>query len=115
MTDAFDKFIILAMHARPVPIDPYNPIPQDDSDTLRHPSPFVPIRIPVFGIVMWLNDLIVRILSVGGGPSRKTSTARSRALSDARESVEDGETTDLRHSAKASTRNRINIGRRKED
>lgn len=103
------------MHARPVPIDPYNPIPQDDSDTLRHPSPFVPIRIPVFGIVMWLNDLIVRILSVGGGPSRKTSTARSRALSDARESVEDGETTQLKHSPKASTRNRINIGRRKED
>ncbi|KAF9466335.1 etoposide-induced protein 2.4-domain-containing protein [Collybia nuda] len=118
----FPMFIILATHGRPVPLDPYNPLPQDNSDTPQHPSPFVPIRIPVFGIIMWLNDLIVRILSVGGGPSKRSSTSRNRAISDdARENVEDGDTTKL---VKANygpnvpvrpTRGRINIGRRKED
>jgi len=69
----FPAFIILAMHARPMPVDPYNPLPPIKQEGgIRHPSPFVPIRLPIFALVMWLNNLIVRILSVGGGsPPRK--------------------------------------------
>lgn len=112
------------MHARPVPIDPYVPVPpakSDEDEFIRHPSPFVPIRLPVFAIVMWLNDLIVRVLSVGGGGSGRTVTpSRSRAFSDLTESVEEGDGTELksmRRSSKAShlAGERINIGRRKAD
>jgi len=67
------QFIILAMYARPMPVDPYSPLPPNQQqDGIRHPSPLVPIRLPIFTVVIWLNDLIVRVLSVGGGsPSRK--------------------------------------------
>ena len=57
------QYIIMAMHARPVPQDPFNP---QKNDTVRYPSPLIPIRLPIFAAVIWLNDLIVRILSVGG-------------------------------------------------
>jgi etoposide-induced 2.4 mRNA len=73
-TDLFlVQFIILAMHARPMPVDPYSPLPpRKQEGGVRHPSPFVPIRLPIFALVMGLNNLIVRILSVGGGsPPRK--------------------------------------------
>ena len=61
------------MYARPVPVDPYSPLPPHQrEDPTRHPSPFVPIRLPVFAPVMWLNDFIIKVISVGGGtPSRK--------------------------------------------
>ena len=61
----------MAMYARPVPLDPYNPTisstksPSGDDDMIRYPSPLIPIRIPVFAPVIFLNDWIVRILSVG--------------------------------------------------
>ncbi|KAL0947076.1 hypothetical protein HGRIS_013217 [Hohenbuehelia grisea] len=86
----FPAYIIMAMHARPVPRDPYNPtsdaptVPQGtQDDSIRHPSPLVPIRLPIFTVVLWLNDWIVRILSVGGGGGgKRTNNGRSRALSD---------------------------------
>lgn len=91
------------MHASPRPLDPYNPSSSEHtSSEIRHPSPFIPIRVPVFGLVIWLNDAIVRVLSVGSGPvssggamsptssGKKMGYGRGRALSDAVESVEEG-------------------------
>ncbi|KAF8188372.1 hypothetical protein BJ912DRAFT_1022504 [Pholiota molesta] len=81
----------------PVPTDPYNPMPlisqrAQENDTIRHPSPFVPIRLPIFAIVIWLNDAIVRILNVIGGRPivRHQAAAQMRRFSDASENAEDG-------------------------
>lgn len=90
------QFIIMAMHAHPTPVDPYNPT-GDQHEQLRHPSPFIPIRIPLFSPVVWINDLVIRAISligsVGGaaGRSNPGSSRRLRALSDSVESVEEGE------------------------
>lgn len=121
----------MAVHARPAPIDPYNPMPPSkahpgDSEIIRHPSPFVPIRLPIFSIVIWSNDSIVRVLNViGGRPSvRHKEAARSRAFSDASEQAEDGGSIELNAfqkpppSKSKSMRpagGRINIGARKYD
>jgi len=94
----FPAYIIMAMHARPVPADPYNPMPPlppsrpGENEIVRHPSPFVPIRLPIFALVIWLNDAIVRVLNViAGRPvARYKAATRSRAFSDASESAEDG-------------------------
>ena len=121
----------MAMHARPVPIDPYNPIPPSkthpgETEIIRHPSPFVPIRLPIFSIVIWSNDTIVKILNaIGGRPIvRHKEAARSRAFSDASEMVEDGGSVELNAYQKSLTSKsksvrpaggRINIGARKYD
>ena len=94
----FQQYIIMAMHAKPVPADPYNPMPPlpasrpGENEVVRHPSPFVPIRLPIFALVIWLNDGIVRVLNaIAGRPVvRHKTTARSRAFSNASESAEDG-------------------------
>lgn len=79
------QYIIMAMHAQPVPQDPFNP---QKNDAVRYPSPLIPIRLPVFAAVIWLNDLIVRILSLGGsvgeprhkkGPSNSSERAEEGA------------------------------------
>ncbi|KAF6764777.1 etoposide-induced protein 2.4-domain-containing protein [Ephemerocybe angulata] len=150
----YPAYIILAMHAHPHPIDPYNPqspsqspstYPPPAEDTIRHPSPFIPIRVPVFALVIWLNDTIVRILSVGGvrppttqqaGQSSVSSFSssggaggrgRGRALSDASlaESVEMGEIGVDPGAASVGmagvqvrgrpVRERVTLGRRKVD
>ncbi|GBE82613.1 etoposide-induced protein 2.4-domain-containing protein [Sparassis latifolia] len=84
------SFIIMAMHARPVPLDPFNPAwPRahgEQEAEIRHPSPFVPIRLPIFAPVLWLNDGIARALSVGGGAGAR----HRRVSSDSAESVEEG-------------------------
>ena len=125
----------MAMHARPAPIDPYNPMPPSkartgDNEVIRHPSPFIPIRLPIFRIIIWLNDSIVRVLNVIGGRPivRHKEAARSRAFSDASESAEDGDavhTVELKTFQKSlssrrstpmrPTSGRINIGARKYD
>ncbi|KAJ7685033.1 etoposide-induced protein 2.4-domain-containing protein [Mycena polygramma] len=115
----FPLYTIMAMHARPVPDDPYNPARSDDNDVIRHPSPFIPIRLPIFALVMWLNDWIVRAVSVGGGSGAGPRTfKRNRAFSDGTDSVEEGggsgmEAEDPKPVRPA--RGRINIGRRKID
>lgn len=94
----FQKYIIMAMHAKPVPADPYNPMSPlpasrpGENEVVRHPSPFVPIRIPIFALVIWLNDGIVRVLNVIAGRPvvRHREAARNRAQSNASESAEDG-------------------------
>ena len=93
----------MAMHARPSPIDPYNP---SGGEVLQHPSPYIPIRIPIFAPVTFLNDSIIWFISVstrtaanlaGGGSSSSGISAMSglgtghrRTLSDGVESVEEG-------------------------
>lgn len=90
----FPAFIIMAMHARPVPQDPYNPAPSTEStNTVRFPSPLIPIRMPIFTIVIWLNDLIVRVLSVGGS----AGVRRRRTTSDIAEQAEEGTGLELRN------------------
>ncbi|KAF8061563.1 etoposide-induced protein 2.4-domain-containing protein [Lyophyllum atratum] len=86
----------------------------DEAELIRHPSPFVPIRLPIFALVMWLNDTIVRVLSVG--PRKRP--AHGRTLSDTTDSVEEGENMELKEAPRPTirpARGRINIGRRKAD
>lgn len=99
----------MAMRTRPLPIDPYNPSltsrsandDQQEDEIVRHPSPFIPIRIPVFALVIWINDAIVRILNaLGGRPVVRHGHRHSLSMnyrrgrydrdSDAEESMEDG-------------------------
>jgi etoposide-induced 2.4 mRNA len=121
----------MAMHARPAPIDPYNPMPLSkahpgETEVIRHPSPFVPIRLPIFSIVIWSNDSIVRVLNViGGRPAvRHKEAARGRAFSDASETAEDGGFVELNAFQKSPPSKRkfmrpaggrFNIGARKYD
>lgn len=78
----------MAMHARPVPQDPFNPqLSAEKQDTVRYPSPLIPIRLPIFAVVIWLNDLIVRILSVGGSVGEPR---HNRAPSNSSETAEEG-------------------------
>jgi len=102
----------MAMHARPLPVDPYSPV-NPENDMIRHPSPFVPIRLPIFALVLFLNDWIVKVLTVGGGGSRSR-----RSLSDAANNVEEARLFDAQSSQPTEsnpTRARIHIGRRKFD
>jgi len=106
------------MDAQPMPKDPYNPLPPSgqgaEPDIVRHPSPFVPIRLPIFALVMRLNDAIVWVLSAG--PVGKRAPVRSRAFSDTAESAEEGDTAKLTRVGPARPAvNRIHLGRRKLD
>ncbi|KAG8217887.1 EI24-domain-containing protein [Butyriboletus roseoflavus] len=84
----FPAYIIMAMYARPVPQDPFNPhLSSEKHDAVRYPSPLIPIRLPVFAMVIWLNDLIVRILSVGGSVGQPR---HNRAPSISSERAEEG-------------------------
>ncbi|KAH7912123.1 etoposide-induced protein 2.4-domain-containing protein [Hygrophoropsis aurantiaca] len=92
----FPAFIIMAMHAKPIPQDPYNPIPNtasDSVDVVRYPSPYLPIRVPVFAVVIWLNDRIVQVLSVSGSGGTQR---HHRTLSDSSEQVEEGARTEMK-------------------
>ena len=90
----------MAMYARPVPLDPYNPArgtAHDDAGGAggaRYPSPLLPIRVPVFAPVLFLNDWLVRLLSVGtagGSGAGGGGAGHRRALSDGVESIEEGD------------------------
>jgi len=109
----FPLYIILAMGARPVPIDPYNP-QASDADPIKHPSPFIPIRLPVFALVLWMNDALTRLLSIGS--SAGSSGGRARTLSDHGESIEEGDMMQRRSRQPArGVTDRVRIGRRKVD
>ena len=87
------QYIIMAMHARPVPLDPYNPSRGGggaDDGGVRYPAPLLPIRVPVFAPVLFLNDWIVRVLSVGTAVGRAGAGGHRRVLSDSVESIEEG-------------------------
>ncbi|KAI6117735.1 etoposide-induced protein 2.4-domain-containing protein [Pisolithus croceorrhizus] len=82
----FPAYIIMAMTARPAPQDPYNPL--SSSDTVRYLSPLIPLRLPIFAIVIWLNDFIVHILSITGTAGQVKR--HHRALSHSPENAEEG-------------------------
>jgi len=107
----FPAYIIMAMNARPVPKDPYSPAGTED--TVRLPSPFIPIRLPVFAVVIRLNDWLVRIISIGGSGTRRNASDAPRAarqrrrMSEGVENAEEGRELDHVPIARG--------GRRKDD
>jgi etoposide-induced 2.4 mRNA len=84
----FPAYIIMATHARPVPLDPYKPSTNmirygEDSSIngpVIYPSPFIPVRLPVFAPVLWLNDRIIGLLNVMGGGTSVSSSIRQERL-----------------------------------
>ncbi|KAH9056672.1 etoposide-induced protein 2.4-domain-containing protein [Lactarius vividus] len=81
----FPSYIIMAVHAHPVPSDPYNPSPRapspdstSSSAPIMHPSPYIPIRLRIFASVIFINDCIVSVLSLCTG---RLSGTRPRAFS----------------------------------
>jgi hypothetical protein len=84
------QYIIMAMYANPKPDNPYQPLPPSEhhTDTI-FPSPFIPIRIPFFAPVIWLNDQVANVLdfTTGGRKGRRPSGGQqARAM----EGVEEG-------------------------
>ncbi|QRW00657.1 Etoposide-induced protein 2.4 (EI24) [Ceratobasidium sp. AG-Ba] len=78
----YPAYIIMAMYANPKPDNPYQPLPPSEYDTTSEPvfpSPFIPIRIPFFVPVIWLNDRVVHILdfSTGGRRARRPSATQN--------------------------------------
>ncbi|CEL51724.1 Protein EI24 homolog OS=Dictyostelium discoideum GN=DDB_G0284253 PE=3 SV=1 [Rhizoctonia solani AG-1 IB] len=77
----YPAYIIMATSrsTKPQPDNPYQPIPPSEYDpnpSPVFPSPFVPIRIPFFAPVIWLNDQVAKLLdlSTGGGKRRRASS-----------------------------------------
>ncbi|KIJ44175.1 hypothetical protein M422DRAFT_168965 [Sphaerobolus stellatus SS14] len=74
-------FIIKSTIARPVPRNPYSPLVDSAQENQEHdgqtrpvyPSPFIPIRIPIFSAVITIDNFVVRILSVGSTSGRRSS------------------------------------------
>lgn len=97
----------MAIHAHPVPAYPYAPTPPlpsstsstspNPEETIIHPSPFIPVRLPIFALVIALNEAVLRVVSVGTGV-RAVSGGRSgvdTGLGEL-EGVEEGEGIPLR-------------------
>ncbi|KAF8738541.1 hypothetical protein AX14_011190 [Amanita brunnescens Koide BX004] len=79
----FPVYIILAMHADPVPLKPYS----------REPGTMLPIRLPIFAAVLWLNNKMVNILSITSSCQSNGSTypsGLSKDFSDEADSIEEG-------------------------
>ncbi|CUA68216.1 Etoposide-induced protein 2,4 homolog [Bos taurus] [Rhizoctonia solani] len=74
----YPAYIIMAMYTNPKPDNPYQPIAPTEYDPNPapiFPSPFIPIRIPFFAPVIWLNDQVAKLLDVTtGGRRRRTSS-----------------------------------------
>lgn len=77
----------MAMYANPKPDNPYQLL-HDSSPNAIFPSPFVPIRIPFFAPVIWLNDRVANLLdfSTGGKRRRPSGGQQARQM----EGVEEG-------------------------
>ena len=85
----------MTMHARPLPYDPYNPLPplpaaSQASPVVLHPSPYIPIRVPIFAPVLFINDCIVRVLSLGVRRPNGTAAGHRKTWSESSENVEEG-------------------------
>src|SRR6266851_5593458 len=114
----------MAMHAHPVPVDPYSPSSPASSSSapIMHPSPYVPIRLRVFTPVIFLNDCIVSVLSLcmrlptQGTRARTFSLDRGSGASGRMEEGNgDGEQVELRPVPRAPTLRQTATGRRKLD
>ncbi|KAI9446809.1 hypothetical protein H4582DRAFT_1908551 [Lactarius indigo] len=93
----FPSYIIMAVHAHPVPSDPYNPSPRapppdsaSSSAPIMHPSPYIPIRLRIFASVIFINDCIVSVLSLCTG-RRSGTRPRAFSLDQASGKMEGGE------------------------
>lgn len=86
----------MAMYARAVPAHPYNPVPpitKANGDTSYPiPSPFIPIRLPVFKVVIMLNELVIKLIDFGvrGKRSRPLKRSRKESLGSEMEGLEGG-------------------------
>ena len=87
---------MMAMYARAVPAHPYNPVPpitKANGDTSYPiPSPFIPIRLPVFKVVIMLNELVIKLIDFGvrGKRSRPLKRSRKESLGSEMEGLEGG-------------------------
>jgi len=119
----FPSYIIMAMHAHPVPTDPYNPSSPASTSAgsaqVMHPSPYFPIRLRIFAPVIFLNDCIVSVLSLCTG---RRSGPRPAAFFPDRDvgtsgSMEEGEgvTVELRPLHNRPTLRQTAAARRKLD
>jgi len=71
-------YIIKATNAQPIPKDPYSPVSpsrQRNGGEPVYPSPFLPIRIPVFTLVIIIDNFLVRCLSVASPSKSRNQTA----------------------------------------
>jgi len=99
-TNTTSQYIMMAMHAQAVPAHPYNPVPpitKANGDTSYPiPSPFIPIRLPVFKIVIMLNELVVKLIDIGvkGKRSRPSERSRKKSLGSEVEGLEGGTPSD---------------------
>lgn len=84
-TNTTPQYIMMAMYSHAVPVHPYNPVPpitKANGDTSYPiPSPFIPIRLPVFKIVIMLNEFVVKLIDIGVGGKRSKRSERSRKRS----------------------------------
>ncbi|XP_006458517.1 hypothetical protein AGABI2DRAFT_115549 [Agaricus bisporus var. bisporus H97] len=116
----YPLYIILATHASPAPINPYNPTSKTDNDIIRHPSPFVPIRLHIFGPVVFLNDLIAKFLDMIVPPTKPRHVSRNSAVGGPPDSIEEGSGIELNSLKSIPTRptrpiqSRVNIGARRK-
>lgn len=121
----FPSYLIMAMHAHPVPTDPYSPSSPTSASAgtpITHPSPYVPIRLRIFAPVIFLNDCIVSVLSLC---TRRWSGTRAAFSSDDRRVAAggrmeegddgDGEGVELRSLPRAPTLRQTAATRRKLD
>ena len=102
------------MYAHAVPARPYNPVPsitKANGDTSYPiPSPFIPIRLPVFRIVIMLNEFVVKLIDIGigGRQSRQSEQSRKKSLGGEIEGLEGGTPLDgIRIRERPSTDRRV--------
>ncbi|KAI9511321.1 hypothetical protein F5148DRAFT_1171694 [Russula earlei] len=108
----FPSYIIMAMHAHPLPNDPYNPsspTPSSAGAPIMHPSPYLPIRLHIFGPVIFINDCVV------SGSRAKTFTPDQGVGASGRMEEGDGEEVDMRPFPRPPTLRQTAAGRPKLD
>ncbi|KAF8590490.1 hypothetical protein K439DRAFT_1381895 [Ramaria rubella] len=74
-------YIIKASRAHPVPVNPYSPASitrgagqAQHSPEIIYPSPFIPIRIPIFYLVITINNFVVHMMSIGSPSGSRIQT-----------------------------------------
>jgi etoposide-induced 2.4 mRNA len=89
----YNKYIIQATSAHPVPKHPYSPVSSSQETdgqvqsprALLYPSPFIPIRIPVFDMVIAIDNFVVRLLSVGSSSGSRIRTTLKESTLERRQ------------------------------
>jgi etoposide-induced 2.4 mRNA len=71
------------MHANPLPQQPYSPSPPVRSPVTGEEiyplsSPFIPVRLPVFKLVIWINSWVIHGINYMTG-GRRSHGSRSAA------------------------------------